>query len=85
MRLSVLLITIGAVLLIGFAALQRQLTTAQSSVSDGSDAASALDLVREVSVSGGDSLALIVPLGLGIALVLGVITISLGSLGGVGR
>lgn len=81
MRLGVLFATAGAVVLLGLIALQRQLSRAATTTDS-----PALDIVREITVSGASSLVLIVPLGLAIALVLGVLAVGLGSFkGGVGR
>ena len=82
MRLSVLAVAAGSILLIGFAALERQLSTAENAAAG----SSALDITRSTTITGGETLALVIPFVLSIAAVLGIITVSLGGFsGGVGR
>lgn len=75
----------GSMFLVFLAALARQSSTAHSSVQSGSDAAGALELITSIFSTGSSSLSLILPLGLTIALVIGVIAVTLGSYGGISR
>lgn len=84
-RLSFVFIGSGMLLLAGLLALARQDSKTQGSVESGSEAAGALDILQIVSINGTDALTLILPLGLAAAFVIGVIAVTLGTQGGVGR